>query len=125
MMKQYLIVFLGGGLGAAARYWLSGFVYRFLDPVFPYGNLAVNVTGSFLIGILMTVFEERFAAGPMIKIFLAIGVLGGFTTFSSFSYETVALFRSGELLFAGLNIFLSVSLCLAGTYAGLLLGKFI
>ena len=124
-MKIYLIVFFGGGIGAAARYWLSGCVYRFLDPVFPYGNLVVNVTGSFLIGILMALFEERFVVDPMIKVFLTIGVLGGFTTFSSFSYETVALLRSGELLFAGLNIILSVSLCLAGTYAGMLLGKLI
>ena len=124
-MKIYLIVFIGGGIGAAARYWLSGFVYRFLDPVFPYGNLVVNVTGSFLIGILMALFEERFVVDPMIKVFLTIGILGGFTTFSSFSYETVALLRSGELLFAGLNIILSVSLCLAGTYAGMQLGKLI
>lgn len=124
-MKTYLIVFFGGGIGAAARYWLSGFVYRFLDPVFPYGNLVVNVTGSFLIGILMALFEERFVVEPMIKIFMTIGVLGGFTTFSSFSYETVALLRSGELVFAGLNIILSVSLCLAGTYTGMLLGKLI
>lgn len=122
-MKTYLIVFFGGGIGAAARYWLSGFVYRFLYPVFPYGNLAVNVTGCLLIGLLMALSEHRFTIEPAIKIFLTIGVLGGFTTFSSFSYETIALFRNGEYLFAGLNILLSVSLCLAGTYLGLVLGK--
>lgn len=122
-MKNYFFIFLGGGLGAAARYWLSGFVYRFLDPVFPYGNLAVNVTGCVLIGLLMAIFENRYTVEPVIRIFLTIGVLGGFTTFSSFSYETVALFRDGEFLYAGLNIALSVMLCLAGTYAGLILGK--
>ena len=122
-MENYLFVFLGGGIGASARYWLSGAVYRFLPTDFPYGNLAVNILGSFLIGVLMASFEERFALNPSLRVFLAIGILGGFTTFSSFSYETMALLRDAEMLRATINVAISVLGCLLATYFGLLLGK--
>ena len=122
-MMSYALVFIGGGLGAAARYWLSGFVYRFLDPVFPYGTLCVNVLGCFIIGLLMSLFEERFVVQASLRTFLTIGFLGGFTTFSTFSYETVSLMQSSEYLFAFLNMFLSLSLCLVGTWLGLGLGR--
>jgi fluoride exporter len=120
---NYLLTFIGGGIGAAGRYWLSGFVYRFLDPLFPYGNLFVNVSGCFLIGFCMTFFEERFIVNPSLRVFLTVGVLGGFTTFSSFSYETMVLFKAGQSLLAFLNIFASLLLCLLGTYLGMMLGK--
>ena len=122
-MESYLLVFVGGGLGASARYWLSGAVYRFLPTDFPYGNLVVNILGSFLIGVLMASFEERFALNPSLRVFLAIGILGGFTTFSSFSYETMALLRDAEMLRATINVAISVLGCLLATYFGLLLGK--
>ena len=73
---NYVWVFIGGGLGACARYWLSGFVYRFVEPDFPYGVLAVNVLGCLVIGFLMTGFEERFMINPSLRIFLTIGLLG-------------------------------------------------
>ena len=123
MIKNYLLVFLGGGIGASARYYLSGAVYRFLPSDFPYGNLAVNISGCFLIGLLMTFMEERFMAEPSLRIFLTIGILGGFTTFSSFSYETVELFRDAEVFRAMLNITASVLGCLSATTVGMIVGR--
>jgi CrcB protein len=125
MLKNYILVFTGGGIGASARYWLSGVVYRFLSTDFPYGNLIVNISGCFAIGFLMTLMEERFLAEPSFRIFLTIGILGGFTTFSSFSYETVALLRDAEFFRASINILVSVLGCLSATMIGMFLGRFI
>ena len=122
-MKNYLLVFLGGGAGASARYWLSGAVYRFLPADFPYGNLVVNIFGCFLIGILMAISQDRFIISPPLRVFLAIGILGGFTTFSSFSYETVALLQDGELHHALVNVFSTVGGCLLATTFGVLAGR--
>jgi CrcB protein len=116
-------VFAGGGIGAVARYFLSGLAYQRFGSTFPSGTLLVNVLGCILIGLLMSVFEERFVLYPSLRIFLTIGILGGFTTFSSFSFETVALLRDGEFFFASANILVSVVTCLAGTWLGFALGK--
>lgn len=125
MLKHYLLVFAGGGIGASARYWLSGAVYRFFSTDFPYGNLVVNITGCFAIGLLMTLMEERFLSDPGIRIFLTIGILGGFTTFSSFSYETIALLRDAEVLRASVNILASIFGCLAATIFGMFIGRLV
>ena len=117
------LVFLGGGLGAAARYVLQGLVYRFLPATFPFGTFAVNTIGSFLIGFLMAALEGRFLVTPALRVFLAIGVLGGFTTFSSFSYETLMLLREGSYALGAINILATVVLCLSATWMGLVLGK--
>lgn len=122
-MERYLVVFLGGGIGAACRYWLSGAVYRWLPPTFPYGNLIVNVSGCFLIGLFMTAFSDRFAVNPALRLFLVIGILGGFTTFSSFSYETILLFRDNEVFRGMLNVTASVIGCLAATVLGSLAAR--
>ncbi|HUL43206.1 MAG TPA: fluoride efflux transporter CrcB [Bacteroidota bacterium] len=122
-MLNATYIFLGGGIGAVARYWLQGFVYRHVSGIFPYGTLVVNFLGCFVIGVLMTGMEERFVMNPTLRIFLTIGILGGFTTFSSFSYETIALLREGEFLLGLANVGASVAVCLAATYLGTLLGK--
>ena len=122
-MRSYLIVFLGGGVGAAIRYWLSGAVYRYLPADFPYGTLAVNISGCFLIGILMAFQDGRFDFQPTFRLLIGIGILGGFTTFSTFSYETTALLRDGQAIQASLNIFVSLLGCLAATFAGMTIGK--
>ncbi len=122
-MMNFLIVFVGGGIGAVFRYWLSGAVYKFSSGSFPLGTLAVNIIGSFLIGFLMILMEGRFLAPPSVRIFLTIGILGGFTTFSSFSYETISLMRDGELLLSVLNIGASVIVCLFATYIGTVTAK--
>src|SRR5689334_16681029 len=84
VLVQIFIAGLGGFLGSAARFWIASLSYRLLGQDFPYGTLIVNVVGCFLIGFLMTVFEQRFLITPNLRIFLTIGILGGFTTFSSF-----------------------------------------
>jgi len=122
-MLKYLFVFIGGGIGASARYWLTGIVYKIVQNEFPYGTLLVNTIGCFLIGILIVGMEGQYVMNSSLRIFLTIGILGGFTTFSTFSYETIALFRDGEILFAFTNVFASVVVCLAATYTGIVLGK--
>jgi CrcB protein len=122
---NYVYVFLGGGIGAAARYYLSGAVYRWLPTNFPYGNLVVNLLGCFAIGVFMTSLEERFLVIPTLRLFLTVGILGGFTTFSSFSFETIALFRNGEVLLGSVNAAASVIGCLIATVLGIIVGKLI
>ncbi|MBI3365598.1 MAG: fluoride efflux transporter CrcB [Ignavibacteriae bacterium] len=122
-MTSILLIFLGGGIGAVARYGLQGTMYRMLGGDFPYGTLVVNVVGCFLIGVLMMGMENRFLLNPSIRVFLTIGILGGFTTFSSFSYETIALLRDGQLLFGLFNVFASIVTCLLATYLGTVIAK--
>ena len=117
------MVFFGGGIGAAFRYWLQGSIYRFIGTNFPYGTLLVNVLGCFAIGFLMAVFEERFVVQPVLRIFLTIGILGGFTTFSSFSLETVNLLREGDYLSGSANVIYSILNCLGATWLGSVIGK--
>jgi CrcB protein len=118
-------VFLGGGLGACARYLMQGVVYRWTGAGFPWGTLVVNVLGSFIIGFLMSSLEERFLLNPSIRLFLTVGILGGFTTFSSFSYETMALFMEGSTAAALANAGVSLVGCLAAAWFGLTLGRLI
>lgn len=124
-MGNYLVVFLGGGIGAALRYWLSGTIARTSGSAFPIGTVTVNIAGCFLIGLFMTAFEERFLVTPQLRLFLTIGILGGFTTFSTFSYETVMMLKDAEYMSASLNAALSLFSCLLATYAGGALGRFL
>lgn len=122
---KYALIFLGGGTGAALRYWMQGVVYGRTGTDFPYGTMAVNVLGCLIIGFLMVSLEERFLAIPSLRLFLTIGILGGFTTFSSFSYETLALVRDGEFPRAFANVAFTVLACLSATWVGMLIGKWI
>ncbi|MEG8947521.1 fluoride efflux transporter CrcB [Rosettibacter firmus] len=111
-MQNYIIVFVGAGLGGVLRYWLSGFVYKFLSPIFPYGTLTVNVLGSFIIGIVMYYLDANELISQQLRLFLTIGLCGGLTTFSTFSYETINFLKEREYLYAGLNIFFNLFLTL-------------
>ena len=95
-MREVLWVGTGGFLGAAARYLIAGWVHRFATPAFPWGTLVVNVSGCLLLGVLMGTLETRAGVGPAWRLFCGIGVLGGYTTFSTLSYETVELLRRGQ-----------------------------
>ena len=124
VLMNSLLIFFGAGLGGLVRYWVSNGVYWFLGRNFPYGTLVVNVSGSFLMGLLFALIVERFdGIGPQLRALLLIGFLGGYTTFSSFSIETLNLFESGAWVDASVNIFLSVTLCIALTWLGVLGGR--
>lgn len=122
-MNQILAIAGGGALGAVLRFWMSNGVHALLGRGFPYGTLAVNVLGCLLMGLLYVWLLERTALAAEWRAFLLIGLLGGFTTFSSFSIETLTLIESGELLKAVMNVVLSVLVCLAATGIGLMMGR--
>lgn len=119
-MLSYLWVSLGGAIGSAARFWLSGIVAERFGAAFPYGTMAVNVTGSFVIGLFAAMADPtgRWFVAPSMREFLMIGVCGGYTTFSSFSLQTLALVQDGEWLRAGANIVGSCALCLVAVWLG-------
>lgn len=122
-MWSYLIVAVGGALGSMARYWLGGLVAARLGTGFPYGTFLVNVTGSFLIGYFLTVATERLALPPTYRLLIAVGFLGGYTTFSTFEYETLRLVEGGGLARGLANVVLSVALGFTACWAGTLLGR--
>ncbi len=122
-MQQLLAIAGGGALGAVLRFGMSSQIYRLLGRDFPYGTLAVNVLGSFLMGLFFIFIVERGLLSAEWRGVVMIGFLGAFTTFSTFSIETLTLLESGELSRAALNIFLSVTLCLVATWLGLVMGR--
>jgi fluoride exporter len=115
-----LAVALGSALGGAARYGLSGLVARSFGETFPWGTLIVNVLGSFLIGFVATLTgpDGRVLVSPVTRQFWMPGIFGGFTTFSSFSLQTLSLVQDGEWTRAFANVTLSVALCLLGVWLG-------
>ena len=119
-MATYLWVALGSALGGAARYWSSGFLAQHFGETFPVGTLAVNVLGSFVIGFVATLTapDGRWFASSDMRQFIMLGLCGGYTTFSSFSIQTLNLVQNGEWMKAGGNVALSVMLCLAAVWLG-------
>jgi CrcB protein len=119
-MLNYIVVMFGGALGTGARFWASGFVARRVGEFFPLGTLVVNVTGSFIIGFFaaLTDPEGRFLVAPGFRQFFMIGICGGYTTFSSFSLQTLDLAQDGDWLKAGLNAVLSFVCCLVAVWLG-------
>lgn len=113
----------GSALGGVSRYLVGGLVQRILDTTFPAGTLVVNLTGSFLLGLFLRYALETPTLTPELRAFLTIGFCGGYTTFSTFSYETVALLEDAEWTRAGLYAALSVLLALGGTLLGFLAAR--
>ncbi len=123
-MPPFLLVGLGGALGAMARFGLTSFISRLWPASFPLATLLINVFGSLLMGIFVGVMARLMPGWQeQTRLFVAVGVLGGFTTFSSFSLDAVTLLERGELLWAGSYVLLSVALCLVGLYLGLLVTR--
>ncbi|GIW09090.1 MAG: hypothetical protein KatS3mg061_0147 [Dehalococcoidia bacterium] len=120
---RYLLVGLGGFLGANARYLLGGWVAERFGTTFPYGTLVINVTGSLLLGFFLTLTTERFVADPGWRLFFAIGFLGAYTTFSTFSFESVVLLQEHAWWLALANVFGSTLLGLAAVLLGIALAR--
>lgn len=120
LMWNALWIFIGGGLGSLTRWWFSGFIAGAVGQTFPWGTLLVNVTGSFIIGLFATVTgpEGRWLAPASFRQFFMLGVCGGYTTFSSFSLQTLNLAEEGEWLYAGANVVFSVVSCLVAVWLG-------
>lgn len=117
----YIALF--GACGCLARYAVSGWTYRLVGQALPFGTLAVNVVGSFLIGLIMEGSLRSALLSPALRVGLTVGFLGGFTTFSTFSYETIRLLEEGSLLQAGGNVLLSVTACVVGAWLGIWLAR--
>lgn len=119
-MVTYLWVAVGAAIGGVGRYWLSGVVADWIGETFPWGTLVINVTGSFVIGFFgaLTGPDGRVLVSTNLRQFVMVGICGGYTTFSSFSLQTLNLARDGEFLYAGGNITLSVVLCLIAVWLG-------
>jgi len=122
-MVKLILVFMGGGFGALSRYLVSGWVQESAGSGFPWGTMTVNVVGSMFIGLILGLSARVLWLTPQLRILLATGFLGGFTTFSTFSYETLSLMQDGELAYAGLNVVMTVVACLVGTWAGVTVAR--
>ena len=122
-MTQLVAIAAGGAIGAVLRYWISTAVQSRSASAFPYGTLTVNVVGSLLIGFLYILLIERLAAGPAVRAFMLIGVLGAFTTFSTFSMETLNLMEAGHLGKALVNVLASVIVCVCAAALGVLAAR--
>ena len=121
-LGKIISVGFGGFLGAVGRYWLSGIVQKYSDR-FPLGTLSVNLLGSFLVGLLATLFLEKMIVNLEIRLFILVGILGAFTTYSTFSLETLNLMRGGEWIFAGTNIFVNIVGTLIAVWVGVSIAK--
>jgi CrcB protein len=120
---RLVAIAIGGALGAALRYLLSGWVQSISGPQFPWGTLAVNALGSLLLGVFMAASLSHAGGDAWGRHFWAIGLIGGFTTFSAFSYETMALFEVGDWWGAVANVLLNVGLGIGAVLVGLRLGE--
>lgn len=125
LMSRYALVAAGGLVGSVARYWLAGYVQGLSDTVFPYGTLVVNVLGSFVLGVVAALSMERGLLSPNLRLLLGVGFCGGFTTMSTFSYESMALLRDGSVAAAMLNIGGSVLACCSGVWLGGAVGRLV
>jgi CrcB protein len=126
-MITYLWIATGGAVGSVGRFWLSGLVANRFGETFPWGTLVINVTGSFVIGVIGALASPEGRMDSQSRAFatqfLMIGVCGGYTTFSSFSWQTLRLLQDREWLYAGGNVILSVILCMIAVWLGYLLGS--
>jgi CrcB protein len=120
-VARFALICLGGAAGTGARFLVATGMLRWLGPTFPFGTLTVNVTGSFLLAIIVELGLTYGAISPDVRVVLATGVMGGFTTYSSFNWEMIALAQEGRLLTAGLYLAATLLGCLAGGLAGMAL----
>jgi fluoride exporter len=120
-----LLVALGGGIGSAARYLLGGWFANRFGAAFPYGTFVINVTGSFIIGFFLAFAQERVSLNPYWRLFFAVGFLGGYTTFSTFEYETVRLLQDNEMLLSAVYALGSLFIGGLAAIGGIALGSWV
>ncbi|EJT05377.1 fluoride efflux transporter CrcB [Rhizobium sp. CCGE 510] len=118
-MIQALLVAVGGAIGSLLRYYVGQWTLRLMGPAFPWGTLAVNIVGCFVIGVFSELIARRFNASVELRLLLITGFLGGFTTFSAFSLDAISLFERGEAVAGGIYIVASVGLSMAAVMSGL------
>lgn len=124
-MLKYLMVGIGGFAGAIARFWLGSYIGGRMGTRFPYGTFVINVSGSFLIGLILTLLEEKTHWSPNWRYLIPIGFIGAYTTFSTFEFETLRSMQDGQFLISFLNITLSVVVGFAAVWAGVVAGRVI
>jgi CrcB protein len=124
-LSRFLWICLGGAVGTGARYLVSGWAFATLGTAFPFGTLAVNVLGSFLVGLLMQAGIATHLLSPTLRLTLTTGVMGGFTTYSAFNYETVRYFQDGSWQLAAANVAITLVTCLAAGFTGLAAGRWL
>jgi CrcB protein len=122
-MTKYLMVGIGGFFGSIIRFWLGGVVGNRLGTRFPYGTFVINITGSFLVGLMITLLAERAHWNPNLRYLIPIGFIGGYTTFSAFAYETFQSAQSGQFFIAALNVSLSIVLGFLGVWSGVIVAR--
>ena len=122
-MYRTLLVAIGGLVGSVARYWIAGWVQNMNGSQFPFGTLAVNVSGSFVLGLVMTLALERGLLSADMRILLGTGFCGGYTTMSTFSYESMALLQYGDPTAGLANVGLTIAVCLGSVWLGSLTGR--
>ncbi len=120
---KYLMVGIGGALGSVLRFWVGSYIGSRFGSRFPYGTFVVNISGAFLIGMILTLLAEKVEWNANWLYLIPIGFIGGYTTFSTFEYETFRLFQDGQILTAGLNVALSVIVGFVGVWAGAIAGR--
>jgi CrcB protein len=122
-VNDILVISIGAILGANARWIISRYAARVLGPMFPYGTLFINVTGSFVVGFFMIWATERVLLDPRWRLLIVVGFCGAFTTFSSYAFETMAYFEQGQWLLMFANFFSNNLLCLGAALAGMALAR--
>lgn len=122
-MEKYIVIAIGGSIGAVSRYIISTLSAKYLGTDFPYGTLIVNIIGSFILSFFMVLSIEKLALNPLWRLFFATGFLGAFTTLSSITYETLAIAHDGDYIKALINIFANFFISLLFAYIGFILAK--
>src|SRR5271157_3518412 len=122
-VDKYLAVGVGGFVGSIARFWLATYIGQRMGTRFPYGTFLVNISGSFLIGLVMTILTEKTHLSPTYRYLIPIGFIGGYTTFSTFEYETLRAIQDGQFTIGLLNIVLSVVVGFLMVWTGAIVGK--